>query len=81
MSNAIFVDNGAWIALIFPRDPLHRLALRRFDELERQERALVTTSLALAEVLDGLASHHLRFLAAPFRTRLSEMPHLENRSR
>ena len=46
-------------------------------KLERQQRALVTTSLALAEVLDGLASHHLRFLAAPFRARLSAMPHLE----
>jgi predicted nucleic acid-binding protein len=77
MKSAVFVDTSAWIAVSYAPDPLRPVVLNRLAELQRDKRALVTTSAVITEVLDGFASHRLRFLAIPFRARLRAIPHLE----
>lgn len=46
----LFVDSGAWIALLSQRDQYHADAERLFRDAATRRLALVTTNLVLAEV-------------------------------
>ncbi len=71
----IFVDTGAWIALFFARDSLHRKTQETLKKI--QGRDLVTTSAVLLETLDGFSSHGLRHLATPLRQTIEASQQLE----
>lgn len=46
----VFVDTGAWLALVHPRDNHHAEADGLFRRAAHEKRRLVTTSLVLAEL-------------------------------
>lgn len=54
-----FVDTGAWIALMVPRDGHHRRAREFFREVATDTR-LLTSNYVLAETTTWLAYHGLR---------------------
>lgn len=49
MSEAIFIDTGAWLALADMRDQYHREALQFYRALREQRRYLVTSNLVMGE--------------------------------
>jgi len=49
MAREVFVDAGAWIAIVNQRDDLHSEASVFYGRLLRERRALVTTNLVIAE--------------------------------
>jgi predicted nucleic acid-binding protein len=49
MAREVFVDAGAWIAVINARDDCHPAAVAYYGQLLRERRALVTTNLVVAE--------------------------------
>jgi predicted nucleic acid-binding protein len=49
----IFADAGYWIALVHPRDPLHRKAHE--ESVSAGKAQLVTTQMVLVEVLNAFA--------------------------
>lgn len=71
----VFVDTGAWIALFFARDSLHRRVQTALKAM--QGRPLLTTSAVLLETLDGFAQHNLRYLAPPLRQTIQTSQDLE----
>jgi uncharacterized protein len=60
----VFADAGYWIALISPRDNLHRRALAVSQALDGSR--IVTSDMVLIEVLNAFAERgeHLRVAAA-----------------
>ena len=61
MRNEILVDTVAWLGLLSPLAPYHRRASRSFAEARQERSSLLTTSLIVAEVLDGAAERDRRF--------------------
>lgn len=55
MTEPVFVDTAALIALISRDDAWHERAHARFALLNQQRRALLTSSAVLYELLDGAA--------------------------
>jgi uncharacterized protein len=49
MAREIFVDAGAWIAVVNQRDDFHTEASACYSRLLRERRPLVTTNLVIAE--------------------------------
>ena len=49
MAREVFVDAGAWIAVINQRDEYHAEAVAFHERLLREKRPLVTTNLVIAE--------------------------------
>jgi predicted nucleic acid-binding protein len=49
MAREVFVDAGAWIAVINQRDDCHTEAVTLYGRLLQERRALVTTNLVTAE--------------------------------
>jgi len=49
MAREVFVDAGAWIAVINQRDEYHAEAVAFYERLLREKRPLVTTNLVVAE--------------------------------
>ena len=61
-----FVDTGAWIALMVPRDGHHRQAREFFRDVATVAR-LLTSNYVLAETVTWLAYHGLRHRAVQLR--------------
>jgi predicted nucleic acid-binding protein len=61
-----FVDTGAWIALLVPRDLHHRSARDLFRSIAR-ETHLLTTNYVLAETVTWLAYHDAHKSALQFK--------------
>lgn len=49
MTEAVFVDSFAWIAVINKSDNFHKIALKTFEELLNKRANLVTTNYAVVE--------------------------------
>ncbi len=73
----IFVDTSAWIALIYPADPLFPDADSQLREALLKQRHFVTASTIVLEVLDGLAKQKLRYFVPIFESYLQKTPLLE----
>ncbi len=58
----VFADTGYWVALLGPKDHLHRRAMECATALRRVR--IVTTEVVLAELLAALAKGPTRALAA-----------------
>lgn len=72
-----FVDTVGWIASLNRSDNLHAAAVRCFQFLAQSNTPLLTTSLVLAEVGNGLSKLPLRHLMMPFRQRLQQSKRIE----
>ena len=55
----IFVDSGAWIALVNRRDQHHNDAVETFNNLVQQKTQLLTTDYVIAETANRLRDNHL----------------------
>lgn len=51
MTEAIFVDTGAWVALRYRRDSMHGRAVAALKKLRHRRTELVTTDYVLAETV------------------------------
>jgi len=72
-----FVDTVGWIASLNRSDNLHSAAVRCFQFLAQSNTPLLTTSLVLAEIGNGLSRLPLRHLMTPFRQRLQQSKRIE----
>ncbi len=72
-----FIDTVGWIASLNRSDNLHVAAIRCFQLLAQSNTPLLTTSLVLAEVGNGLSRFPLRRLMAPFRQRLQQSTRID----
>jgi predicted nucleic acid-binding protein len=68
-----FVDTGYWIAFFNAGDDLHERAMALARRLDGP---LVTTTIVLVEVADGLAAASTRHLATQFLERVRGDPNL-----
>jgi predicted nucleic acid-binding protein len=64
-----FVDTGAWIALMVPRDQYHQRATTFFRSIARNTR-LVTSNYVLSEAFTWLRYHNASTPRRSFATRL-----------
>ena len=55
----IFVDSGAWIALLNRRDQHHGDALAIYNDLVQQNTQFLTTDYVIAETVNRLRDNHL----------------------
>jgi predicted nucleic acid-binding protein len=73
LSNKIFVDTAAWIALLNTSDALHQSAKQVMHQLQQQQAFLVTTDFVLLEVADALSAPAVRARTVAF---ISGLRHL-----
>ena len=73
MTDDIFVDTVAWIALLDKSDFLHEKARAVLEELARQKYRLVTTEFILLELGDGFSAVGQRQQALEFIEELREL--------
>ncbi len=73
MTDDVFVDTAAWIALLDEADFLHEQAGRVLENLENEKRRLVTTEFILLELGDGFAAVGKREQALNFIEELREL--------
>lgn len=77
MTRRVFVDTGAWLALVDRSDGLHRQAVSTLPDVLRPDSRLVTTNLVIAEsytLIRRRIGHHA---AVSFLDSLRTSPHLE----
>jgi predicted nucleic acid-binding protein len=55
MSDRVFVDSFAWIAMINRRDNYYRFSIDLLDELLKQRTNFVTTNYILIETINALS--------------------------
>ncbi len=73
----VFLDTSGLIALTDTDDFWHSRAVRVWQDLLLQKRRLVTTSLILIELADGLAKVHFRSVAIQLKDALSSSQNVE----
>jgi predicted nucleic acid-binding protein len=73
----VFLDTSGLIAWINQDDQWHELAHRQWAELIRNRIPLLTTSLILVEIGDGLSRIHLRDLAVKVNRQLLQASQVE----
>ena len=74
MTEKVFVDTAAWIALINRRDTYHLPARQVMDQLRQQRAALITTEFVLLEVADALSDPSIRAKTINFVDSLLQLP-------
>ena len=77
MSNKVFVDAWAWIALLNESDRQHRQARSIMHNLRQEKRKLLTSEFVLMEVADALSAPHLRVKTIGFINALRQNPILQ----
>jgi predicted nucleic acid-binding protein len=75
--NSVFLDTSGLVAWINQDDRWHDGASRQWAVLIAHRVPLVTTSLVLVEIGDGLSRLHLRSLAAKVNRQLLSAPQVE----
>lgn len=73
----VFLDTAGLVAVVNADDQWHAAALDVWRDLVRSRRALVTTSLVLIELGDGLSKLQHHRLAVEMTTRLRHAPQVE----
>lgn len=77
MSEVIFVDTAAWLALANKSDELHATARRIHRRLLREGKRYLTTDLVILEVANAMSLQPLRRIAVPFIEALQASPRHE----
>lgn len=70
----IFVDTGAFRAIMMPKDQHRADAMRAWDDIGRKRRPLVTTSWVIAETVNAIAHHFGSGHAAEAAQRILRLP-------
>jgi predicted nucleic acid-binding protein len=73
-ANKLFLDTGFLVALVVADDQYHDRALELADQIEGEERHVVTTRAVVAEIGDALASPGYRERAAKHIVALQRSP-------
>jgi predicted nucleic acid-binding protein len=73
----IFLDTAGLIAWINKDDQWHELARRKWSELIDARNPLITSSLVLVEIGDGLSRIHLRELAVKLNRQIGRSAQVE----
>ncbi len=73
----VFLDTSGLIALTDSDDYWHSKAVQVWQDLLQQKRLLVTTSLVLIELADGLAKVHFRSIAVQLKDALVSAKNVE----
>ncbi len=73
----VFLDTSGLIALTDTDDYWHAQALEVWKKLRLQKRRMITTSLILIELADGLAKVHFRSIAIQLRDALTTSEYVE----
>ncbi len=76
MATEIFVDTGAWCAVLEPSDNKHVAAAKAFPRLLSDYQRLVTTNLVIAEVYILLRRHSGHDIAIKFLEQTRSSPRL-----
>ncbi len=74
---AVFVDTGAWIALVLTRDPFHERAKTAWSELEGIGAKLRTSIPVLIETFTFLERNARRDVALAWRGSLESIAHYQ----
>ena len=77
MSDKVFVDTAAWIALLNKQDTYHLIALKVMESLREQNILLVTTEFVLLEVADAFSQPILRAQTIDFIEGLPQLSALK----
>lgn len=77
MSPQLFVDTGAWIALVDADDQYHERAAQAYPGLLQKYQRLVTTNLVIAEAYIAIRRALTHQAAMAFLDRLSQSPRIE----
>jgi len=70
MSDRVFVDSFAWIAMINRSDNYHRFSIDLLDELLKQRTNFVTTNYILIETINALSKAAHRKAVVEFINRI-----------
>ncbi len=73
----IFLETAYVYALVNTRDEWHQKALSWQENLEKEQRVIITTELVLVEIADGLAAIRFRTQAAEVIDALQSSPFVE----
>ena len=77
MSHQLFVDTGAWIALVDADDQYHKRAAQAYPGFLQKYQRLVTTNLVIAEAYIAIRRALTHQAAMTFLDRLSQSPRIE----
>jgi hypothetical protein len=77
MTEAVFVDSFAWIAVINKSDNFHKIALNIFEELLNKRANLITTNYAVVETINALSKIEYRKAVIKFIYKLEKSPSVE----
>ena len=56
----VFADTGFWIALLYPKDRWHQMALAVYQKIQQRQQKVVTSEMVLAEFLNFFAKFDAR---------------------
>lgn len=73
----VFVDTGAWIALVQTRDPLHLRAKETWEQIESAGARTRTSVPVVLETFTFLERNTRRDVALAWKDSLDELPHFE----
>jgi len=76
-AETIFVDTGAWIALVQTRDPLHARAVEAWDQMTAVGARLRTSVPVVLETFTFLERNTTRDVALAWKDSLDSLPRFE----
>lgn len=77
MTETVFVDSFAWIAVINKSDNYHRISLKTLEEFLNKHVNLITTNYAIIETINALSKVEFRKAVIEFINKLERSPSVE----
>ncbi len=77
MTETVFVDSFAWIAVINKSDNYHRISLKTLEEFLNKHVNLITTNYAIVETINALSKVEFRKAVVEFINKLERSPSVE----
>lgn len=77
MTETVFVDSFAWIAVINKSDNYHRISLKTLEEFLNKHVNLITTNYAIVETINALSKVEFRKAVIEFINKLERSPSVE----
>ena len=77
MTETVFVDSFAWIAVINKSDNYHRISLKTLEEFLNKHVNLIATNYAIVETINALSKVEFRKTVVEFINKLERSPSVE----
>ena len=77
MTETVFVDSFAWIAVINKSDNYHRISLKTLEEFLNKHVNLIATNYAIVETINALSKVEFRKAVVEFINKLERSPSVE----